>query len=85
MEVGSVEEIGIYNQDELGVNIRIKVKNNTPIKEDTFATLQLQGITGLKFVQLQGGSKNSKDLVSIQENFQSFLLKKVFSDHRQTK
>ncbi len=65
VEVGSVEEIGIYNQDELGVNIRIKVKNNTPIKEDTFATLQLQGITGLKFVQLQGGSKNSKDLVSI--------------------
>lgn len=65
VEVGSVEEISIYNQDELGVNIRIKVKNNTPIKEDTFATLQLQGITGLKFVQLQGGSKNSKDLVSI--------------------
>ncbi|HDZ5025397.1 TPA: MCE family protein [Campylobacter jejuni] len=64
VEVGSVEEISIYNQDELGVNIRIKVKNNTPIKEDTFATLQLQGITGLKFVQLQGGSKNSKDLVS---------------------
>lgn len=78
MEVGSVEEISIYNQDELGVNIRIKVKNNTPIKEDTFATLQLQGITGLKFIQLQGGSKNSKDLVSMQENFQSFLLKKVF-------
>lgn len=29
VEVGSVEEISIYNQDELGVNIRIKVKNNT--------------------------------------------------------
>lgn len=64
VEVGSVEEINIYDQDELGVNIRIKVKNNTPIKEDTFATLQLQGITGLKFIQLQGGSKNSKELVS---------------------
>lgn len=78
VEVGSVEEIGIYNQDELGVNIRIKVKNNTPIKEDTFATLQLQGITGLKFVQLQGGSKNSKDLVSIQGKLPVIPFKESF-------
>ncbi|QOW63764.1 MCE family protein [Campylobacter hepaticus] len=62
VEVGSVEQINIYNKDKLGVNILIKVKNDTPIKEDTFATLQLQGITGLKFIELQGGNKNSQDL-----------------------
>lgn len=78
VEVGSVEEISIYNQDELGVNIRIKVKNNTPIKEDTFATLQLQGITGLKFIQLQGGSKNSKDLVSMQGKLPVIPFKESF-------
>lgn len=62
VEVGNVENINIYDKDELGVNIRIKVKKGTPIKEDTYATLQLQGITGLKFIQLQGGSKNSPKL-----------------------
>ncbi|MPO97858.1 MCE family protein [Campylobacter jejuni] len=67
VEVGSVEEISIYNQDELGVNIRIKVKNNTPIKEDTFATLQLQG-----------GSKNSKDLVSMQGKLPVIPFKESF-------
>ncbi|EAH6228675.1 MCE family protein [Campylobacter upsaliensis] len=62
VEVGSVENISIYTKQNLGVNILIKVKKETPIKEDTFATLQLQGITGLKFIQLQGGSVNSKKL-----------------------
>ncbi len=62
VEVGSVEKISIDTKDDLSVNILVKIKKNTPIKEDTFATLQLQGITGLKFVQLQGGSKDSKDL-----------------------
>lgn len=64
VEVGSVEDISIYTKENLGVNILIKVKKDTPIKEDTFATLELQGITGLKFIQLQGGSENSKELTS---------------------
>lgn len=64
VEVGSVENISIYTKQNLEVNILIKVKKETPIKEDTFATLQLQGITGLKFIQLQGGSVNSKKLTS---------------------
>ncbi|MBK1971361.1 MlaD family protein [Campylobacter sp. TTU_617] len=64
VEIGNVEKISIDEKDNLSVNILIKVKKNTPIKEDTFATLQLQGITGLKFIQLQGGSKNSKKLIS---------------------
>lgn len=64
VEVGSVENISIYTKQNLGVNILIKVKKETPIKEDTFATLQLQGITGLKFIQLQGGSVSSKKLTS---------------------
>ncbi|MBM0637243.1 MCE family protein [Campylobacter sp. VicNov18] len=78
VEVGSVEQISIYDQDELGVNILIKVQNNTPIKEDTFATLQLQGITGLKFVQLQGGNKNSKDLIATHTKFPIIPFKESF-------
>ncbi|MBZ7942203.1 MlaD family protein [Campylobacter molothri] len=64
VEVGSVEKISIEERDNLGVKILIKVKKNTPIKQDTYATLQLQGITGLKFIQLQGGSKESPELIN---------------------
>lgn len=64
VEVGSVEDISIDTKDELEVRIRIKVKKDTPIREDTFATLELQGITGLKFIQLQGGSGESEPLES---------------------
>ncbi|MBZ7939091.1 MCE family protein [Campylobacter sp. W0014] len=68
VEVGSVEKISIEERDNLGVKILIKVKKNTPIKQDTYATLQLQGITGLKFIQLQGGSKESPELTSDHKN-----------------
>ncbi|MBZ7935629.1 MULTISPECIES: MlaD family protein [Campylobacter] len=68
VEVGSVEKISIEERDSLGVKILIKVKKNTPIKQDTYATLQLQGITGLKFIQLQGGSKESPELTSHNKN-----------------
>lgn len=67
VEVGDVEDISIYSKDDLGVRILIKVQKDVPIKEDTLATLQLQGITGLKFVQLQGGSKNSPRLMAKNE------------------
>lgn len=68
VEVGSVEDISIVSNNDLEVDILIKVKKGTPIKEDTMATLELQGITGFKFIQLQGGSKNSPKLVAKNNN-----------------
>ncbi|HHI9571303.1 TPA: MlaD family protein [Campylobacter coli] len=79
VEIGNVENISIYDKENLGVNILIKIKKGTPIKEDTFATLQFQGITGLKFVQLQGGSKNSPKLqVKGKEEFPVIQFKEGF-------
>ncbi|MCX2683355.1 MlaD family protein [Campylobacter sp. MIT 21-1685] len=80
VEVGSVEKINIALSDDLEVDILIKVEKDTPIKEDTVATLELQGITGLKFIQLQGGSKEarklselSKDSIPVIQFKESFL------------
>jgi len=64
VEVGSVEDIEIVDENDLEVKILIKVKKGTPIKEDTFASLGFGGITGLKFIQLQGGSKESPALMT---------------------
>lgn len=59
-EVGTVKNIKInpYNSQELQIDIEIQ--KNTPIKEDNYAILGNLGITGLKYIELKGGSNSSK-------------------------
>ncbi|WP_151950403.1 MlaD family protein [Aliarcobacter butzleri] len=59
-EVGTVKDIKInpYNSEEIQIDIQIQ--KGTPIKEDNFAILGNLGITGLKYIELKGGSNNSK-------------------------
>ena len=66
-DVGSVNEIKLnpFNSEEIQVNISIK--KGTPIKEDNYASLGNLGITGLKYIELKGGSNNSK-LLEVNEN-----------------
>mgnify|MGYP000976046517 FL=1 len=66
-DVGSVSEIKLnpFNSEEIQVNISIK--KGTPIKEDNYASLGNLGITGLKYIELKGGSNNSK-LLEVNEN-----------------
>ena len=78
VEVGYVENISIDSNNEIKVCILIKVKKDSPIKEDTYAFLQLQGITGLKFIQLQGGSNTSKNLISTKNNIAVIKFKESF-------
>ncbi|MCT7568344.1 MlaD family protein [Aliarcobacter butzleri] len=65
-EVGTVKDIKInpYNSEEILIDIQIQ--KGTPIKEDNFAILGNLGITGLKYIELKGGSNNSKLLVENQ-------------------
>lgn len=60
--VGEVKGITINPQNAEEVLVVIKVQENTPIKEDTYALIEAQGITGLSYIQLQGGSKDSPNL-----------------------
>tara|TARA_Y100001934_G_C12380703_1_gene792190 strand:+ start:280 stop:1299 length:1020 start_codon:yes stop_codon:yes gene_type:complete len=60
--VGSVKEIAIDPQSPNQVRVTIEVGGSTPIKEDTVAQLELQGITGVSYVQLTGGSAASPAL-----------------------
>lgn len=59
-EVGTVKDIKInpFNSEEIQIDIQIQ--KGTPIKEDNFAILGNLGITGLKYIELKGGSNNSK-------------------------
>lgn len=60
--VGRVVDIRIDPYDLEQVLVRVELSEHTPIKEDTVANLEPQGITGIVNVQLTGGTRASPDL-----------------------
>lgn len=60
--VGTVTSIEIDPENVERVRVAIEVGAETPIRADVVATLQIQGITGLSFVQLSGGSNEAGPL-----------------------
>ena len=66
-DVGSVSEIKLNPSNSEEIQVDISIKKGTPIKEDNYASLGNLGITGLKYIELKGGSNNSK-LLEVNEN-----------------
>ncbi len=62
INVGQVSNIQLYDEDPSKVRVRIEVAATTPVKPDTTAQLQSQGVTGVSFVALSGGSAGLPDL-----------------------
>ena len=60
VQVGRVSNLSL--KDAATVLIEIEVERGTPIKKDSEALLSLVGITGLKFVEVIGGSVDAEDL-----------------------
>ena len=58
-EVGNVNEIKINPNNSEEIQINVLIKKGTPIKEDNYAMLGNLGITGLKYIELKGGSNES--------------------------
>jgi phospholipid/cholesterol/gamma-HCH transport system substrate-binding protein len=56
IKVGTVETIAVAPEDIRKVAVAIKLKQGTPVRTDTRAMLQYAGITGLKVIDLRGGS-----------------------------
>jgi len=59
VDVGTVEQIGISPENSEMVKLLLRIRHDTPIKVDTRAKLKSFGITGLTFIELTGGSKDS--------------------------
>lgn len=60
VNVGSVETIRIDETDPRLIVVDVRILRSTPVKTDTVASLKLQGITGAVFIELTGGSPDSK-------------------------
>lgn len=61
IKVGEVRTVRIDRADPSKVRARIRVSRETPIREDSSASIQLAGITGATFVQITAGTGRPLD------------------------
>ncbi|MEQ8343985.1 MAG: MlaD family protein [Sneathiellaceae bacterium] len=62
IQVGTVQAIKLDGNNPDRVSVIIGVDPSTPVRKDSEASLELQGITGVSFVQLSGGTPASPRL-----------------------
>ncbi len=62
VEVGRVRQIALAPGDVEQVQVTLDIDRGTPVKEDTVALLETQGLTGIAFVDLTGGHRSSPPL-----------------------
>ena len=62
VDVGKVLNIALDRDEQSKVRVRIEVSDNTPIRQGTEATLSSQGVTGVGFVGLEGGTTDDPRL-----------------------
>ena len=64
VDVGKVQAIHLDAATPKKVNLLFAIERGTPIKEDTIAILKTQGLTGIAYVELSGGSVASPLLLA---------------------
>jgi phospholipid/cholesterol/gamma-HCH transport system substrate-binding protein len=65
VDVGKVLTIALDRGNPSLVRVRIEIYASTPVREDTVATLASQGVTGVAFIALAGGSADAARLAVI--------------------
>jgi phospholipid/cholesterol/gamma-HCH transport system substrate-binding protein len=64
VEVGKVRAIKLDPFNPQRVNLLFAIERGTPIKVSTVATLKTQGLTGIAYVELSGGTQSEPLLVA---------------------
>lgn len=57
--VGTVSDIAISPEDPSRVQVTVELNGDTPIREADVASLRLQGVTGLSFINIEGAGADS--------------------------
>lgn len=55
VDVGKTERITIDTENPQRIRLLVQVRQGTPVTEDTIATLEYQGLTGIANINLSGG------------------------------
>jgi len=64
VDVGTVKTIALDPADPRLVQVDIRLRKEVPVKTDTRATLKLKGITGVVFIELNGGNPGAPALLA---------------------
>jgi phospholipid/cholesterol/gamma-HCH transport system substrate-binding protein len=70
IRIGNISNISIDPQDINSIIVELAVEPGTPIKQDTRADIVSMGITGLKAIEIRGGSNEARFL-SVGEQIQA--------------
>lgn len=62
VDIGKVREIRIDADNPERVKLLFAIERGTPIKDDTVAILKTQGLTGIAYVELSGGTRDAAPL-----------------------
>ena len=62
VDVGTVSSIRVNPRNIEEIDIVLKIKKGIPIKEDMRGTISMFGLTGLSYVEIEGGSNEAKTL-----------------------
>lgn len=76
VDVGKVRTIGIDRSNSRQVHLGLLIAEGTPVKQDSEAVLKTQGLTGIVYVELSGGSPGSPPLLPTPENRVPMILSK---------
>ena len=82
--VGTVSDIRIDPENVELIRVDVDVDSEVPIKKDMYAVLQAQGLTGIGFIQIEGGTDAAEERVPTDEEpipripARSSALSKVF-------
>lgn len=64
VDVGKVRSIAIDPDNPRQVRLGLLIEQGTPVKQDSEAVLKSQGLTGIAYVELSGGSAGSPPLLA---------------------
>lgn len=64
VDVGTVKSMILDPENPSQVVVKVRLRKETPVKTDTRASLVLKGITGVVFIELNGGDPAAKSLLA---------------------
>lgn len=64
VDAGTVKSMRIDPDNSQLVRVDVRLRKETPVKTDTRASLTLKGITGVVFIELNGGDPAAKTLLA---------------------
>ncbi len=62
INVGTISEIGISPHDVNTIIVKLALQEDTPVKKDAVADIVSMGITGLKTIEIRGGTQEAEFL-----------------------